>query len=188
MNTNEEQKTVRRGEIYLYDMKTEQGSIQRGRRPVLVLQDTQINKKSPVTVVAAITSVIKKPGLPSHVYLGARFGLVRDSQVLLEQLMTVNQADLIKKIGFVNDPAVMYKIRKGLAKQLRLKEAAREQDIRCLCPRCANDYRYHDTYIVKRVDPYNNTKESCQKCGRPGYDYFVYSKSQSGKEYQDGRL
>ena len=63
-------KTVRRGEIYSYDFGTTEGSIQSGRRPVLVIQADNFNEKAPTVIVASITTVIKKRYLPSHIILG----------------------------------------------------------------------------------------------------------------------
>ena len=49
-------KQIKRGEIYYADLNPVVGSEQGGRRPVLILQNDIINKHSPVTIVAAITS------------------------------------------------------------------------------------------------------------------------------------
>lgn len=80
---------VKRGEIYLYDFGTNEGSIQNGLRPALVVQCDEGNKASCTTVIAAMTTVIKKRYLPSHIILGDRFGLKEPSMVMLEQLRTV---------------------------------------------------------------------------------------------------
>lgn len=53
-------KTIRRGEIYSYDFGITEGSIQSGRRPVLVIQADNFNEKAPTVIVASITTVIKK--------------------------------------------------------------------------------------------------------------------------------
>ena len=80
---------ISRGDIFLYDFGQNPGSIQCGKRPVMVIQDHRTNEHSPVTVVAAITSIIKKSYLPCHVYLGSRFGLRSESQLLLEQIFII---------------------------------------------------------------------------------------------------
>lgn len=51
---------VKRGEIYLHDFGSNAGSIQNGVRPVLVVQCDEGNQASTTTIVAALTSVIKK--------------------------------------------------------------------------------------------------------------------------------
>ena len=105
MATNENQK-VKRGEIYLYDFGKNEGSMQNGLRPVLVVQCDEGNQASTTTVIAALTSAIKKRYLPSHIILGDRFGLREPSMVMLEQLKTINQADLVSYIGIVDDDNV----------------------------------------------------------------------------------
>ena len=174
---------IRRGDIFLYDFGQNPGSVQSGKCPVMVLQDDRTNENSPVTVIAAITSIIKKSYLPCHVYLGRRFGLESESQLLLEQIFTVNKSDFIKKIGTVDDQDVFREVARGLKKQFGLWSYRKEhtEKMRCLCGNCANEYRSCDEYIVRRVDPFDNSTENCQRCGRPGHDYIVYSKSQMSK-------
>ena len=89
---------VKRGEIYLYDFGNNEGSIQNGIRPVLIVQCDEGNQASTTTVVAALTTAIKKRFLPSHIILGRNFGLDEPSMVMLEQLKTVNQSDLTEYI------------------------------------------------------------------------------------------
>ena len=105
-----DRKTVRRGEIYSYDFGTTEGSIQSGRRPVLVIQADNFNEKAPTVIVASITTVIKKRYLPSHIILDDRFGLEKPSMVLLEQIQTVNKSSLTDYIGFVEDERIWKQI------------------------------------------------------------------------------
>ena len=67
-------KTVKRGEIYYYDFGTNEGSIQNGCRPVLIVQCDEGNQASETTVVAAITTS-KKRYLPTHISLDESCGL-----------------------------------------------------------------------------------------------------------------
>ena len=92
MNNNNNK--VQRGDIFYYDFGVKEGSIQSGIRPVLILQCDEGNNASPTTIVAAITTAVKKRYLPTHVVLGAEFGLRENSMVLLEQISTINQCDL----------------------------------------------------------------------------------------------
>lgn len=109
-----ENQMVKRGEIYLHDFGSNEGSIQNGVRPVLVVQCDEGNQASTTTVVAALTSVIKKRYLPSHIILGDKFGLKEPSMVMLEQLKTVNQAELTEYIGFVDSEYLLRKVNIGL--------------------------------------------------------------------------
>lgn len=105
---------VKRGEIYLYDFGNNEGSIQNGIRPVLIVQCDEGNQTSTTTVVAALTTAIKKRFLPSHIILGRNFGLDEPSMVMLEQLKTVNQSDLTEYIGFIDKEQLLRKINNGL--------------------------------------------------------------------------
>ena len=169
---------VKKGEIYIYDFGEPNGSVQAGRRPVLVVQENRLNAKSPTTVIAAITSIPKKQYMSSHVWLGKECGLHADSQVLLEQIRTVNQNELGAYVGTVRDPDTLRLISDGIKKQFGLWSYKKEhsEELRCLCPKCAADYRAYDNYVVRRADPFSRVKETCQKCGRPGYDYIIYPK------------
>ena len=109
---------VKRGEIYLYDFGNNEGSIQNGIRPVLIVQCDEGNQTSTTTVVAALTTAIKKRFLPSHIILGRNFGLDEPSMVMLEQLKTVNQSDLTEYIGFIDKEQLLRKINNGLKSAL----------------------------------------------------------------------
>ena len=104
---------VKRGEIYLHDFGDNEGSIQNGVRPVLVIQCDEGNQASTTTIVAALTSVIKKRYMPSHIILGDKFGLKEPSMVMLEQLKTVNQSELTEYIGFVDSEYLLRKVNHG---------------------------------------------------------------------------
>lgn len=64
-----------RGDLFYYDFGDNSGSVQSGERPVLVVQADDYNQNAPTIIVAAVTSVIKKRYLPSHIILGEEFGL-----------------------------------------------------------------------------------------------------------------
>ncbi len=63
---------VRRGDIFFADLSPVVGSEQGGMRPVLVIQNNVGNKYSPTVIVAAITSRINKPKMPTHVLKSRR--------------------------------------------------------------------------------------------------------------------
>ncbi|MBQ2967069.1 MAG: type II toxin-antitoxin system PemK/MazF family toxin [Clostridia bacterium] len=91
---------VKRGDIYYADLSPVVGSEQGGVRPVLIIQNNIGNKYSPTVIVAAITSQINKNKMPTHVELDAvRYGLAKDSVVLLEQVRTLDKKRLKEKIG-----------------------------------------------------------------------------------------
>lgn len=167
--------TVKRFEIYLYDFRSRPGSVQNGIRPALIIQDDRFNENSPTTIVAAITSVIKKERLPSHIFLGQEFGLSKPSMVMLEQLRTVNQDELREYVGAISDPYLTKIIGRGIKKTLGMWDyAPRDKTaIRCLCPQCAESYRNTRSFIIRRLDPFQKAKDACDRCNRPGWDYVV---------------
>lgn len=175
---SKDKKIIKRGDIYYFDFGIAEGSIQSGRRPVLVIQEDNFNAKAPTIIVASITAVIKKRYLPSHIILGERFGLSKPSMVLLEQIQTVNKSALTDYIGFVDDEKIWKSINVAIKKTfgLWLYNKERTGDIRCLCSKCRSDYMSNPNYVVRRLDPLVSVKEKCDKCDGMGYDYVVYDK------------
>ena len=113
---------VRRGDIVYANLNPVIGSEQGGTRPVLVLQNDIGNRYSPTTIVAAITSRIKKAKLPTHVEIEAdSYGLERDSVILLEQLRTIDKRRLKEKLAHL-DEGTMSRVNEGLMISLGLTE------------------------------------------------------------------
>lgn len=111
---------IRRGDIYFAILDPVIGSEQGGTRPVLVLQNDVGNRFSPTTVVAAVTSRLKKGRLPTHVALPKeRSGLDKECVVLLEQLRTVDRRRLKARVARL-DPETMRRIDQALAVSLGL--------------------------------------------------------------------
>lgn len=165
---------VKHGDIFWYDFGMNEGSIQSGVRPALVIQANDFNANSPTTVIAAITTAQKGMYLPSHIFLSDRYGLSQPSTVLLEQLCTVNQDELGDYIGTVDDHTTQNAISKALKKTYGLWfYHAPKDDVRCLCGRCLSEYINSKEYIVSRKDPFQKEKEPCDRCRHPGYDYIL---------------
>ncbi|WP_057895004.1 type II toxin-antitoxin system PemK/MazF family toxin [Lacticaseibacillus brantae] len=90
---------VKRGDIFFADLSPVVGSEQGGNRPVLIVQNNVGNHYSPTVIVAAITSKIQKPKMPTHVGLTAKDdGIERDSVILLEQVRTIDKSRLKDKV------------------------------------------------------------------------------------------
>lgn len=91
--------TVKRGDIFFADLSPVVGSEQGGNRPVLVIQNNVGNHYSPTVIVAAITSKIEKPKMPTHVGLTPdQDGIERDSVILLEQIRTIDKQRLKDRV------------------------------------------------------------------------------------------
>ncbi len=91
-------KDIKRNEIYYADLSPIQGSEQDGTRPVLIIQNDIGNRYSPTTVVAPITSKVRKHKLPTHVEIQAEW-LPKDSIILLEQIRTIDKTRLGEYVG-----------------------------------------------------------------------------------------
>ena len=95
---------VRRGDIFFADLSPVVGSEQGGTRPVLIVQNDIGNKYSPTVIAAAITSQVGKTRLPTHINVIAdRFGLAKDSVILLEQIRTIDKRRPGEKMGHLDD-------------------------------------------------------------------------------------
>ena len=157
------EKMICRGDLFYYDFGDNSGSVQSGERPVLVIQADDYNQNAPTIIVAAVTSVIKKRYLPSHIILGEEFGLKKPSMVLLEQIRTVNREDLREYIGTVDDDKLFRQINATLKKTFGL-------------------WVYKPDYIVRRLDPFAKRKDRCDKCDGDGWDYVVTDRYSPKKE------
>ena len=169
------ERNIKRFDIYLYDFGKNEGSIQSGLRPVLVIQDDRLNENSPTTIVAAITTAAKKLYLPSHVFIGQEYGLEKPSMVMMEQIRVINQTDLIRFIGHISDDYTQRLLSNAAKKALGFwnYEPKNKLSIRCLCPKCLDAYKQTGEYLVRRLDPFQKSKDSCEKCNGTGWDYVV---------------
>lgn len=113
---------IRRGDIFYANLNPVLGSEQGGQRPVLIIQNDVGNMYSPTTIVAAITSRIKRAKLPTHIELdAANVSLEKDSVILLEQLRTIDKQRLMEKITHL-DETIMAKVDQAIETSLGLKE------------------------------------------------------------------
>ena len=111
---------IRRGEIYYADLRPVVGSEQGGVRPVLIIQNDVGNRHSPTVICAAITSRMNKAKLPTHIELNAaRYHMVKDSVILLEQLRTIDKTRLKDRICHL-DSDIMKKVGRALQISLDL--------------------------------------------------------------------
>lgn len=101
------QEKIYRGDIFFANLNPVKGSEQGGKRPVVILQNDVGNKFSPTVIVAAITSrTRKKTNMPTHVPLD-NVALEKNSQVLLEQIRTLDKSRLITKVGKLTKDEMM---------------------------------------------------------------------------------
>ncbi len=115
---------IRRGDIYYADLSPVIGSEQGGIRPVLIVQNDIGNRYSPTVIAAAITSRTTKSKLPTHIDVYAeKYGLARDSVILLEQIRTLDKKRLKEKMGHL-DEDVMVQVNDAINVSFGLGEPA----------------------------------------------------------------
>ena len=103
-NSNSFNMNVFRGGIYLVDLRNRVGSEQGGIRPVLVMQNDKGNKYSPTTIICPLTSKNKQMK-ETHVTLTPDdCGVIMDSTVLCEQVMTIDKSRIRSKVVEIRNP------------------------------------------------------------------------------------
>lgn len=110
---------MHRGEIYLISFSSN-GSEQGGTRPAVVVQNDKGNCYSPTTIVVPLTSQ-EKTLMPTHVTLTPEdCGIIKESTVLCEQIITVDKKRILKKLGDIKNLAKLEDINRKLIVSLAL--------------------------------------------------------------------
>ena len=87
-----------RGDIWLVNYHPGRRSEQKGIRPALIIQNDVGNVYAATTIIAAITTTLKK--YPVSVLLDRREGGLKEpSMINLAQILTIDKGRLIKKLG-----------------------------------------------------------------------------------------
>lgn len=81
----------KRGEIYFVELPSTSGSVQSGKRPVLVIQNDLGNKYSNNVIVCSLTTKVGKRELPTHVRVGLEDGLRYESDIQCESIITLDK-------------------------------------------------------------------------------------------------
>ena len=111
---------VKRGDIFLANLEPTKGREQGGIRPVLIIQNDISNKYSPVTIIAAITSRIFDKEYSTNIFISKKeSNLDKDSTIMLNQIRTIDNSRLIKKIGLI-DNFTMNKVERAIKISLAL--------------------------------------------------------------------
>ena len=102
---------VRRGEVVLVDYPYAAGSGTKVR-PVLVIQNDRDNQRLINTIVAQITSMTRRVLEPTQLLIeiatpeGQQSGLRQDSVVNCVNLLTIDQARILRKLGRLPDTLI----------------------------------------------------------------------------------
>ena len=112
---------LKRGMIVFADLGGNKGSIQSGKRPVLICSNDMNNKYSSVLTVIPLTSKMSKRPLPTHVELNSENSpcLKLTSIALCEQIITLPKDSIEYVIGNVSEE-IMSKINYAIMVQLAL--------------------------------------------------------------------
>ena len=112
----------RRGEVYLVNLDPSVGAEIRKTRPAVIVQNDPANRRSPITIVVAITSQFEEPLYPTEVLVRApEGGLTADSVVLLNQIRSVDKGRLVRRLGVLKTKT-MTEIDRALLLSLGLVE------------------------------------------------------------------
>ena len=104
-------------EIWYADLPFLPGShVQYGLRPVIIVSNNLANAHSHVATVVPLTSRSKTP-LPTHVRIQSP-GLAKDSIALCEQILTIDESRLKRRVGFVYDSFDRLSLHQALCIQL----------------------------------------------------------------------
>ena len=94
---------VHRGDIFYMDLNDlKEGHVQRGIRPVVVVQNEVGNIYSPTTIIVPCTTKNKRLVIQPRMSIKFFNGKVVDNTILCEQVRTVMKDKLMRKIGHLN--------------------------------------------------------------------------------------
>lgn len=90
---------IQKGDIYYAMLDPVIGSEQKGKRPVVVIQNNLANKHSPTVIIAPITTILKKLYIPTHIVINKNNFLKKDSTILVEQVRVIDKSRIEKFLG-----------------------------------------------------------------------------------------
>lgn len=112
--------SIKRGELFWVNLDPARGSEQRGRRPVLVIQNDVGNEVAPTTIIAPLTTKSFSKEYPTNVNIPKGVGgLGSPSTILLSQVRTIDKLRLETKIGIL-PPSYLRKVDSALKISLGL--------------------------------------------------------------------
>ena len=112
--------TLVKGQVVMVELTSTEANVQRGLRPVIVIQNNIGNKFSPTLIVAPLTSRIKRDMVThAKLYPTIENGLSVASTALLEQIQTISKDSVKRVLGVLND-VEMKLINKAIVASLAL--------------------------------------------------------------------
>ncbi len=111
----------KRGELWYADLNPVRGHEQAGRRPVLIVSATQFNE-GPAGLAIVVPLTTRDRGIYYHVGIEAdEGGISRPSMIKCEDIRSVDQRRLARRLGAVSD-ATMAAVEKRLRALLVLHD------------------------------------------------------------------
>ena len=172
----------KRGEIYMADLGEDRvGSVQRGVRPVIIVQNDVGNQAGPTLIVVPLTTQIKKEWMPVHVVLPERVGLPEISMALCEQIVTIEKSQIVSFLTTLDDRSladVQFALMISLAFvpiETRKKDvypAGPDEMVLKLCEKHIHPYFHSGEHTVRRLNHFQR-KDQCTVCKDTGYDYTI---------------
>ena len=113
---------IRRGDIVYIDLGYQEGSVQSGKRPCLVVSNDRSNRASEIVNVIPLSSKLKNN--PVHVTIypeDVRGHLECVSHALVEQVVTKSKKTVLQKVGHIaTDSSVMEAVIEAMILQMKL--------------------------------------------------------------------
>lgn len=112
---------MRRGDIWLADLNPRRGTEPGKTRPALIVQsEALLDAEHPSTLIVPLTTRLIEDAEPLRLRVGARLGLDRDSDLLLDQLRAIDNNRLIRGPLLRLSPEEMRRVDEALASVLDL--------------------------------------------------------------------
>lgn len=113
---------VKKWDIWYLSLDPTEGSEQKGIRPVLVISNNAVNDNLTVFTCIPFSSVkIGTRIYPTEVFLSTfESGLPRSSVLMLQQIRTVSESRLCKKVSSITDDRVKEKISDAIKRYFEL--------------------------------------------------------------------
>lgn len=108
----------RYGDIYIAN-KNVTGNLHREKQTVLVVSDDKANKNSSVVTVVPIVTTAEQDKLMNYVYIHD-YGMSEENIAVVEQITTLDQTQLLVKIGSIRGTAYAGQIKQVLKQYLGL--------------------------------------------------------------------
>ena len=95
---------MQKGEVYLADLNPVVGSEQAGTRPVVIVQNSVLNRVTRTVVIIPFTSNLRRADLPSGLLIPKNEGgLSQDSVALCHQIRVLDKSRLAARLGKLSD-------------------------------------------------------------------------------------